>query len=284
MNRRKIIQSIVGLTGISALAGGYAWQIEPFWLEFVSLEMPIDNLPEHLEGKTLMQISDIHVGKRFDHRYLIESFEKANELMPDFVVYTGDYVSTHKDEVQYRDLKEVLNYSVKGKIGTVGILGNHDYGRNWSQHGVADNISELLTENGITVLRNEQIKVEGLNIIGLDDYWGLNFKPDAAMNKYDQTEANIILSHNPDVCDLDVWNNYKGWILAGHTHGGQCKPPFLPPPMLPVKNKKYTAGKIDLREGRTLYINRALGHLWQIRFNVRPEITVFTLKNATAAR
>lgn len=284
MNRRKIIQSIVGLTGISALAAGYAWQIEPFWLEFVSLEMPIDNLPEHLEGKVLMQISDIHVGKRFDHRYLIESFEKANELMPDFVVYTGDYVSTYKDEVQYRDLKEVLSYSVKGKIGTVGILGNHDYGRNWSQHGVADNISELLTGNGITVLRNEQIKVEGLNIIGLDDYWGLNFKPNAVMNKYDQTEANIILSHNPDVCDLDVWNNYKGWILAGHTHGGQCKPPFLPPPMLPVKNKKYTAGKIDLPEGRTLYINRALGHLWQVRFNVRPEITVFTLKNATAAK
>jgi uncharacterized protein len=284
MNRRKIIQSIVGLTGITALAGGYAWQIEPFWLEFVGLEMPIDNLPKHLEGKKLMQISDIHVGKRFDHRYLIESFEKASELMPDFVVYTGDYVSTYKDEVQYKELKEVLKYSLKGSVGTVGILGNHDYGRNWSQQGVADNISELLIANGITILRNQQIKVEGLNIIGLDDYWGSNFKPDAVMNEYDQTEANIILSHNPDVCDLDVWNNYRGWILAGHTHGGQCKPPFLPPPMLPVKNKKYTAGKIDLSEGRTLYINRALGHLWQVRFNVRPEITIFTLKNTTAAK
>ena len=280
MNRRKLIRSIFGLTGIGSLAGVYAWQIEPFWLEFVRLEMPVENLPKHLEGKTLMQISDIHVGKRFDHRYIIESFEKANELLPDFVVYTGDYVSTYKDEVQYKELKEVLNNSVKGKLGTVGILGNHDYGRNWSQQEVADNISELLVKNGITVLRNEQIKVEGLNIIGLDDYWGLNFKPEIVMNKYDKTEANIILCHNPDVCDLDVWNNYKGWILAGHTHGGQCKPPFLPPPMLPVKNKKYTAGKIDLAEGRTLYINRALGHLWQVRFNVRPEITIFTLKNA----
>jgi predicted MPP superfamily phosphohydrolase len=280
MNRRKLIRSILGLTGIGSMVGAYTWQIEPFWLEFVRLEMPIENLPKHLEGKTLMQISDIHAGKRFDHRYLIKSFEKANELLPDFVVYTGDYVSTYNDEVQYEELKEVLNNSVKGKLGTVGILGNHDYGRNWSQQGVADNISELLVENGITVLQNEQIKVGGLNIIGLDDYWGLNFKPEAVMSKYDKTKANIILCHNPDVCDLNVWNNYKGWILAGHTHGGQCKPPFLPPPVLPVKNKKYTAGKIELTEGRTLYINRALGHLWQVRFNVRPEITIFTLKNA----
>jgi predicted MPP superfamily phosphohydrolase len=47
--------------------------------------------------------------------------------------------------------------------------------------------------------------------------------------------------------------------------------------MLPVKNKKYSSGEIDLEDGRTLYINRALGHLWQVRFNVRPEITVFEL-------
>ncbi len=280
MNRRNLIKGILALTGISALTGLYAWQIEPFWLEFVRVTMPIRNLPRELEGKTLMQISDIHVGKRFDHRYIIESFQKAQELSPDIVVYTGDYVSTHKNEVQYPELKEVLGRCVNGKLGTVGILGNHDYGTNWSQPEVANNISELLSSNGITVLRNEQVKVAGLNIIGLDDYWGLNFNPEVVMNKYDKSHANIILSHNPDVCDLNVWNGYEGWILAGHTHGGQCKPPFLPPPMLPVQNKKYTAGKIELADGRTLYINRALGHLWQVRFNVRPEITVFTMRRA----
>ena len=227
-----------------------------------------------------MQISDIHIGKRFDHRYIIDSFIKAKEFLPDVVVYTGDYVSTHRDEVQYTELKEVLKNVVKGKIATVGILGNHDYGRNWSQNTVADNISELLGANGVTVLRNEKTNIGGLNIIGLDDYWGLNFDPQAIMQSYNNSEANIVLSHNPDVCDLNVWQDYKGWILAGHTHGGQCKPPFLPAPMLPVKNKSYSAGKIELTGGRTLYINRALGHLWQVRFNVRPEITIFKLKRA----
>jgi predicted MPP superfamily phosphohydrolase len=241
--------------------------------------MPIKNLPKELMGKTLMQISDIHIGKRFDHNFIIESFRKAKEFSPDFVVYTGDYVSTYKDEVQYKELEEVLNNCLKGKLGTVGILGNHDYGRNWSQQGVADNVAQMLTENGITLLRNEQKQFEGLNFIGLDDYWGLNFRPENVMKDYDHSIPNILLCHNPDVCDLDVWNNYQGWILAGHTHGGQCKPPFLNPPMLPVKNKRYSAGKIELTNSRQLYINRALGHLWQVRFNVRPEITIFELEN-----
>jgi len=100
------------------------------------------------------------------------------------------------------------------------------------------------------------------------------------MRHYDSSLANVVLCHNPDVCDLNVWNGYKGWILSRHTHGGQCKPPFLKPPLLPVRNKNYAAGEVDLQDGRRLYINRALGHLWQVRFNVRPEITIFTLENS----
>ncbi len=87
----------------------------------------------------------------------------------------------------------------------------------------------------------------------------------------------VALCHNPDVCDLNIWNGFKGYILSGHTRGSQCKPPFLPPPMLPIENERYAAGMIDLPDSRMLYISRALAHLWQVRFNVRPEITVFTL-------
>ena len=55
---------------------------------------------------------------------------------------------------------------------------------------------------------------------------------------------------------------------------------FLPPPLLPVKNRRYTAGAFDVGPGRRLYVNRGLGHLIQVRFNVRPEITLFTLDSA----
>lgn len=279
LNRRKFIKNTFwGLTGIGLSGGLYTWQIEPFWLEFVNVKMPVKNLPSDLICKTLMQISDIHIGNRFDYQYIINSFKKAKEFNPDFVVYTGDYVSIYKDEVQYDKLEHTLNNLVKGKIATIGILGNHDYGKNWSQITVADKISEMLTGKGIQLLRNESAEVNGIDFIGFDDYWGLNFNPEKALNGFDKSKANILLCHNPDVCDLNVWGEYNSWILSGHTHGGQVKPPFLPPPMLPVKNKKYSAGQYELSNDRTLYINRALGHLWQVRFNVRPEITIFELQ------
>jgi predicted MPP superfamily phosphohydrolase len=280
MKRRKFIKrTFWGAIGISILGGIYTWQVEPFWLEFVKKKMPIRNLPDKLIGKTLMQISDIHVGNRFNFNYIIESFEKAKKFEPDYVVYTGDYVS-YEDERQFEQLNEVLKYTVKGKLGTVGILGNHDYGKNYSEQSVADQISVQLEKSGIRLLKNNQEELEGLNIIGFDDYWALNFAPQIVMRNYDKSKANLILCHNPDVCDLDVWGGYEGWILSGHTHGGQCKPPFLDAPLLPVKNKKYSQGEIDLKDGRTLYINRALGHLLQVRFNVRPEITIFELEQA----
>jgi len=278
MKRRKFIKkSFFGALGASIITGIYSWQIEPFWLEFVKVKMTIKNLPHHLKGKTLMQISDIHVGNRFDYQYIIDSFKKAQQLKPDFVVYTGDFVSYDSNE-QLKQLTEVFKHVVTGKIGTVGVLGNHDYGKDWSEQAVADKITAILEASGITILSNEQKNINGLNIVGLDDFWGLNFNPQKIMNEVSPEPATIVLCHNPDVCDLDVWNQYKGWILSGHTHGGQVKPPFLNPPILPVKNKKYSAGKIDLKDGRTLYINRALGHLLQVRLNVRPEITIFELE------
>jgi len=278
MKRRTFLKrSFAGLAGLGLIGGVYAWQIEPFRLEFVKLKLGLRNLPLSLVGKTLMQISDIHVGKGFDHNFIINSFEEAQRFNPDFVVYTGDYVSTFKDEVQFDLLRDVLVHTVLGKLGTVAILGNHDYGKNWSQPHVADRLSKELESQDIIVLRNEQLNIHGLNFIGFDDYWGPNFDLPSAIQGYQDHPCNLALCHNPDVCDLNVWEKFNGWILSGHTHGGQVKPPFLPPPMLPVKNKRYSAGKVDLDANRTLYINRALGHLWQIRFNGRPEITIFEL-------
>ena len=279
MKRRKFVQGLTALAALSFTTGMYAWQIEPFWLEFVRKKMPIKNLPDQLVGKMLMQISDMHVGDRFDYKYIIESLKKAQKFNPDFVVYTGDYVS-YEGSQQFDQLNEVLKNTVKGKLATIGILGNHDYGKNWSQNEVATKITNQLNSAGIEILRNEQKEIKGLNFIGFDDYWATNFNPEIVMKHYNKKQATVLLCHNPDVCDLDVWNGYQGWILSGHTHGGQCKAPFLSPPMLPVKNKKYSEGQIDLNDGRILYINRALGHLWQVRFNVRPEITIFELQKA----
>ncbi|CEN52156.1 metallophosphoesterase [Capnocytophaga canimorsus] len=281
MNRRKFIKKTALATlGLGLLGGGYAWQIEPFWLEFVRLKMPIKNLPNSLIGKTLMQISDLHVGHRVSTDFLIDALRKAQNFQPDFVVYTGDYITLHQRKVLYDELNKVLENSVKGTLGTTAILGNHDYGHHWREPHIADEITQLIESKNIKVLRNESVEFQGLHFIGFDDYWAGTLDAQKALKNYSPEKANIVLCHNPDVCDLEVWQSFKGWILSGHTHGGQCKPPFLPAPILPVKNKKYASGKIELSDERTLYINRALGHSLQVRFNVRPEITIFELEKA----
>lgn len=277
MTKRNFLKYFISLVGIGT--GLYAWKIEPHWLEFVQLKMPIKNLPDSLVGKTLMQISDVHIGHTVHKNFLSDSFQKAKKFQPDFVVYTGDFIS-YKSKSHLEQMKEIMANAVYGKYATLGVLGNHDYGHKWSEPKVADKITEILKELGIDILRNEQTQIEGLNIIGIDDFWGTNFYPEKVMSHIQKEAANLVLCHNPDVADEPVWNGFEGWILSGHTHGGQCKPPFLPPPLVPVKNKRYSHGIVNIRGNRTLYINRALGNLHHIRFNVRPEITIFELEKA----
>ncbi|MEG2079047.1 metallophosphoesterase [Chryseobacterium sp.] len=276
MTRKHFLKKLLQLSAVGALPFLYSWQIEPFWVEFVERKLPVKNLPEHLEGKILMQISDLHVGNRFDWNFLIESFQKAKHFNPDFVVYTGDYVN-HGTSEDHKNLRKVMENAVYGGLGTFGILGNHDYGDQWKDLGSSETICKILQDSGVTMLRNQQKECNGLNIIGLDDLWSPNFDPMKVMKDYDASKANLVLCHNPDVCDKDVWNGYQGWVLSGHTHGGQCRIPGVITPILPVENKKYISGEIDLEDGRMLYINRAIGHSFQVRFMVRPEITVFTL-------
>lgn len=277
MDRKTFLKRLLQISAVAAFPMLYSWQVEPFWLEFVERKLPVKNLPEELEGKILMQISDLHVGTRFDWNFLIDSFEKARKYKPDFVVYTGDFVN-HGSPKEREDLTKVMSHAVLGSLGTFGILGNHDYGIDWLETEVADQICKIAEHAGITMLRNTQQESHGLNFIGFEDLWSKNFTPKEVMRNYDPSKANIILCHNPDACDKPVWNGYQGWILSGHTHGGQCRIPGIVTPLLPVKNRRYTSGEIDLEDGRMLYINRALGHSFQVRFMVRPEIMVFKLK------
>ena len=279
ITRRQFLVGSAALIGTAVSTALYATRIEPHWIEYVRRPLPIRHLPDHMTGRTLIQLSDLHIGNRFDWQYIIEAFQKVQALEPDYVVYTGDFV-TYETAVQFEQLREVMAHAPNGRFGTAAVLGNHDYGHGWSQPEVAERVIEVLSEVNIPVLRNSIQDFGGLHIFGIDDFWGTNFAPEKGLANFQPEQPTLVLCHNPDVVDQPIWQDYRGWILSGHTHGGQVKPPFLPPPALPVENKRYTAGEFDLGNGRRLYINRALGHLWPIRFNVRPEITVFTLVGA----
>jgi uncharacterized protein len=267
----------MGAAGMAAAGAtlGYTVFAEPFWLELVGRKLPVRKLPASLRGKKLVQISDLHVSGRVSESYLIESCKRVAALDPDIVVYTGDFISL--DGKTEGSMANVFPHLPKGRLGTAAILGNHDYGVNWAEEEWAEKIIRALDSRGIPVLRNEVLDIGGLQILGLDDKWAEKIDLEKGLAALEPGRAAIVLSHNPDTVDEGDWSGYEGWILAGHTHGGQCKPPFLPPPLLPVINRLYTAGHFPLSGGRDLYINRALGYLHQVRFNVRPEVTVFEL-------
>jgi len=150
VNRRRFLAVGAGAVAAAAATAVYAWQIEPYWLDVVRRPMPLENLPASLEGKTLLQVSDVHVGPRVSSDYLIRAFEAGRALAPDFVAYTGDFVS-YRSPHEIVELARVLRAAPRGRLGTVASLGNHDYGRNWQSIAVADPASgrlEILMANG----------------------------------------------------------------------------------------------------------------------------------------
>lgn len=258
---------------------GYAHWLEPFWLDVTHRDLPIARLPSSLDGKTLLQLSDLHVGPVND-RYLEGVWRTAAALHPDLVAYTGDWVSWRGPD-ELRLLEHHLPQMPRGRLATLSVLGNHDYGFRWRDERVANDIVDRVRQHGITVLRNAALEVDGLSVIGIDDYWSPFARPEKALASWTRDTPSLVLNHNPDCMDeRSRWNGYDGWVLSGHTHGGQCRSPFLAPPIIPVRNKRYTSGEIALDDGRRVYISRGVGFNIQVRLDVRPEITLFTLRRA----
>lgn len=277
VTRRAFMRRASAPLGAAAVSAGfYVGRVEPHWLEVVERPLSIRNLPHALVGRILLQVSDIHVGPRVDSAYLMDSFRLVARYRPDIVVVTGDFIS--RDTEDFDEVRQVVDVMPRGRLATLGVLGNHDYGWDWNSEPMAARLVASVAPLGVRVLRNEIADVYGLQVAGLDDFWGPRFDLAPTLRALDPARASLVLSHNPDSLDVPGWDGYSGWILSGHTHGGQCKAPFLPPPLLPVKNARYTAGELALSGDRRVYISRALGHWYKVRFNVRPELTVFTLE------
>lgn len=274
-SRRHLFYAAGGSVAAALGAAGYATAIEPEWIELVKRPLVIPDLPAHWQGKTMLHLSDLHAGDRVSPSYLRRVFARARALAPDFVAYTGDFIDI--DPSRFGEIAPLLAELPTGKSGTFGVLGNHDYGAGWSQADLASETRALLASVGIRMLNNQAVDLSGWIIAGCDDLWAKRCHPATALRTHRPGAALLALVHNPDVADAPEWRGRRCALLAGHTHGGQCKPPFLPPPLLPVKNKRYAAGHYDLEPGRSLYISRGVGHLTRVRFNVRPEMTLFTL-------
>jgi predicted MPP superfamily phosphohydrolase len=272
----KLGLAATGEAALIILGGlGYARIIEPGWETVTELALTLPRLPSAFHGYRIVQISDIHIGTWMNRRRLAKVIDTVNQLNPDLVVITGDFVYYDKEE-NAEELISPLS-GIDAKDGTLAILGNHDY---WANPGM---VREIIKASGILDLSNAVQTFERGNtlfhIAGVDDYWERKDRLDLVLDALPREGAAILLAHEPDYADFSANTKRFDLQLSGHSHGGQVILPFLGPPILPLYGRKYPMGLYQVRN-MLQYTNRGIGVIPPaIRFNCRPEITALTIQS-----
>ena len=282
-SRRHFLQQASLLVSATPfVAAGYGFLYGRLDVEIVRQRIRLARLPKAFEGFRIAQLSDIHMGPFATADYIRRCVAITNELEPDLIVLTGDYIAWDPGAA-----KEVVHAlaGLRAPHGVFACLGNHE-----SESETEQFITALFTEQDIRVMRQErksiQLGGEELNLIGIDDPRGeseAEWKGDVYRRLHQglvmQGTVNLLLAHEPSVLMFDRAADLGvDLTLAGHTHGGQLSLNFIDRSLnLSHLLYRYTNGWYEKR-GAQLYVNRGIGITgFPIRLGARPEITVLEL-------
>jgi len=280
--RRLFFSRVVGggAAAAATLLGAVSVRAALAGARVARVEVTLGRLPASMDGITLVQISDLHVGPtigRFDVKALVR---KVNGLNPDLVVITGDLVDGSVAELAaaVAPLAELTS-----RWGTFFVTGNHEY-----YSGVAPWIAHL-PSLGIRVLRNERVFIAdpadpdaGFYLAGVNDPTGRLLSGDggsdvaAACRDCEDEREIILLAHQPKAIHAAAAAKV-GLVLAGHTHGGQ----IWPFGYLVRLTQPYMAGLYRHDPHTQIYVNRGTGY-WgpPMRLGSTSEITQMTVRSA----
>lgn len=251
--RRRIMKVVFDVTmlimAFSYLLRGLAQGIK--FPEVNRVNIRIRNFP--FSHYSIVQLTDVHVGRTIKRDFIELLVAKTNSLQPDLVVITGDLVDLHISQIEY-ELYPLKNISAP----TYFVLGNHEY-----FHGPGEAL-EFLRELGITPLLNESVLLgkdqQYFNLVGLNDLSGARsglFPPDPerAFAKIDRNLPCVVLAHQPKmISELDGYP--CDLMLSGHTHGGQ----IFPFGLLVMTAQPYLAGLYRHAPGRQIFVSRGTGY------------------------
>jgi uncharacterized protein len=288
LTRRRFLQVAAGVTATGALAlGEDSVILEPYHPILTAIEVALPRLPAAFDGLTIAQLSDFH----YDERSAVPiraAIEIVNNLHPDLVVLTGDFVTVPMLHHRFRTGKRAaeaanpcaqLLAQLRARIAIVSVLGNHDI------ESDPRRITETLDSHGLSVLRNRSIPIEQKGsriwLSGLDDAWKGDPDMNLTLRGIPGDELVVLLAHEPDFAD-EAAHYPVDLQLSGHSHGGQIWLPGIGAPWLPTFARKYPRGRYRIGP-LTLYTNMGLGTIrFPVRLNCRPEVTLFTLRSPVA--
>lgn len=244
---------------------------EPFMLAIERQQIFLRRLPRALDGFRIVQLTDLHYGPLTDAEHLKRAVKAANDLRPDLIALTGDYIS--HDRAYAAPCAELVGH-LRARYGVYAVLGNHDH---WTDAAL---ITDLFQSEGIRMLINEGMRVdlegESFWLAGVNDKMvGLEDLPLALAGSIDD-ELKIVLAHNPIILRRAARANVD-LVMSGHTHGGQVT----------LRSEKSRTGRPRrrllrglARRGNTqIYVSRGLGTVvLPIRYGCPPEVSVLELR------
>ena len=246
---------------------------QPYMLEITRQTVKLRGLSAAMEGATFVQISDLHGGYGDTEPVYERAITTVNELQPDYLFFTGDFVDDHaKNDFPIDSYLRRF----QAKRGKFGCFGNHEHRR-----GIVGS-QKIIEQGEIRLLNNENVCLDGgLRLVVVDELF--EGKPDipVAFAGVSNDETSIVLSHHPRLIERVPERDCL--ILSGHTHGGQIALPLLTPKLVCLIHLHcrqvagwYTNGKARL------YVNRGLGVTGKpYRRNCPAEIAVFTMQPLT---
>lgn len=273
LNRRRFLKFALSGSAL-LLAGAYPTFIERNLVFVNRYQIPVSGLPPSFHGYTIAHLTDFHLGLLVSENFVKNVVNITNQLKPDLIVCTGDYVHDRNTSKTIDRVWPMLS-QLQAKDGVYSVLGNHDHwaDANRSQYWL-ERTGQNLRHQSKAIYRGKERIVLG----GAGDYWEDELGIDTAFASSDEHDYRILLAHNPDSAD-STFQTPLSLVISGHTHGGQVVVPFYGPPVLPVQNKKYTSGLVQT-EKTPVFISRGLGWaLYPVRFNCPPEIALLELVN-----
>ncbi|TCK38192.1 hypothetical protein B0G84_3496 [Paraburkholderia sp. BL8N3] len=222
----------------------------------VTVDVPIDNLPAPLNGFTIVQISDIHVGPTIKRHYVERIVAAVNGLKPDMIAVTGDVVDGAVAHLA--DHTRPLG-QLSARHGAFLVTGNHEY------YSGADKWVAEFRRLGLTVLMNQHVVLDhdGARAVvaGVTDYNAGSFDPShksdpaaALRGAPDDAKVRLLLAHQPRSAAAAAEAGFT-LQLSGHTHGGQ----FLPWNFFVRLQQPFVSG-LDRLDGLWIYTSRGTGY------------------------